>query len=209
MYEKIFGTKYTNPELFELHAEELEPFETASGGFCPSEREGFEEIRLSYKKKVENKDGTIEVRDPDYYIEIISSTGSDGNIKYKFNLKKTVNSRFPDVPFYVHFVNDRTYALDSAGNKIEYDEDILQDYMYRYKISGTDIYFLKPYFRTFDIAATIHYNSNFNLSDIREDIENAIQKNFGLDKAEIGKSVSKSKIIKTIMNCVGVESGNI
>lgn len=209
LYEKIFGTKYTNPELFELHAEELEPFETASGGFCPSEREGFEEIRLSYKKKVENKDGTIEVRDPDYYIEIISSTGSDGNIKYKFNLKKTVNSRFPDVPFYVHFVNDRTYALDSAGNKIEYDEDILQDYMYRYKISGTDIYFLKPYFRTFDIAATIHYNSNFNLSDIREDIENAIQKNFGLDKAEIGKSVSKSKIIKTIMNCVGVESVNI
>jgi uncharacterized phage protein gp47/JayE len=68
---------------------------------------------------------------------------------------------------------------------------------------------LKPYFRTFDIAATIHYNSNFNLSDIREDIENAIQKNFGLDKAEIGKSVSKSKIIKTIMNCVGVESVNI
>ena len=209
LYEKIFGTKYTNPELFELHAEELAAFETEDGGFCPREANALNEVRLTYKKKVEDKSGNVEIRSPDYYIEIASSNGSDGNIKYKFYLKKTVDSRFPDVPFYVHFVNDRTYALDSAGNKVEYDEDILQQYMYKYKIAGTDIYFLKPYFRTFDVAATIHYNANFNLSNIRQDVENAIQNIFSLDKAEIGKSVSKSKIIKTIMNCVGVESVNI
>ena len=209
LYEKIFGTKYTNPEFFELHSEELEEYETEDGGFCPREQNDLSEVRLTYKKKVEDAEGNVEIRDPDYYIEIYSSTGEDGNIKYKFNLRKTVNSRFPDVPFYVHFVNDRTYALDAAANKIEYDEDILQQYMYKYKIAGTDIYFLKPYFRTYDIAATIHYNSNFNLSNIKEDIEHAIQSNFSLEKAEIGKSVSKSKIIKTIMNCVGVESVNI
>jgi len=209
LYEKIFGTKYTNPALFELYEEELADYETEDGGFCPREEDDLSEIRLTYKKKVEKDNGEIEIRDPDYYIETVASTGADGNIKYKFNLKKTVNSKFPDVPFYIHFINDRTYAIDMAGNKVEYDEDILQDYMYKYKISGTDIYFLKPYFRTYDIAATIHYNSNFNLSNIKAEIENAINNNFGLEKAEINKSVSKSKIIKTIMNCSGVESVNI
>ena len=116
---------------------------------------------------------------------------------------------FPDVPFYIHFVNDRTYALDASGNKKEYDEDELQEYMSKYKITGTDIYFLKPYFKTFDIAATIHYNSNFNLSDLKEEISNAIDENFGFEKADINKNISKSKIIKTLMNCHGVESVNI
>ena len=205
MYEKIFGTKYTNQEFFELYEEELEPFMTEDGGFCPREANDYNKIKLTYKKKM--PDGTI--RKPDYYIEVSSSTGSDGNIKYKFSLRKTADSMFPDVPFYIHFVNDRTYALDASGNKKEYDEDELQEYMSKYKITGTDIYFLKPYFKTFDIAATIHYNSNFNLSDLKEEISNAIDENFGFEKADINKSVSKSKIIKTLMNCHGVESVNI
>ena len=205
LYEKIFGTKYTNQEFFELYEEELEPFMTEDGGFCPREANDYNKIKLTYKKKM--PDGTI--RKPDYYIEVSSSTGSDGNIKYKFSLRKTADSMFPDVPFYIHFVNDRTYALDASGNKKEYDEDELQEYMSKYKITGTDIYFLKPYFKTFDIAATIHYNSNFNLSDLKEEISNAIDENFGFEKADINKSVSKSKIIKTLMNCHGVESVNI
>ena len=205
LYEKIFGTKYTNQEFFELYEEELEPFMTEDGGFCPREANEYDKIKLTYKKKM--PDGTI--RKPDYYIEVSSSTGSDGNIKYKFNLRKTADSMFPDVPFYIHFVNDRTYALDASGNKKEYDEDELQEYMSKYKITGTDIYFLKPYFKTFDIAATIHYNSNFNLSDLKEEISKAIDENFGFEKADINKNVSKSKIIKTLMNCHGVESVNI
>ena len=205
LYKKIFGTKYTNPDLFELYKDDIEQYETEEGGFCPREEDDYNKIKFTYKKKM--PDG--KVRDPDYFIEINHYTDAGGNIKYKFNLKKTQMSKFPDAPFYIHFTNDRTYALDSAGNKIEYDEDILQNYMKNYKISGTDIYFLKPFFKTFDIAATIHYNTNFNLSDIKVGINKAVEENFGFDKADINKNVSKSKIIKTIMNVPGVESVNV
>ena len=57
MYEKIFGTKYTNQEFFELYEEELEPFMTEDGGFCPREANEYNKIKLTYKKKM--PDGTI------------------------------------------------------------------------------------------------------------------------------------------------------
>ena len=46
LYEKIFGTKYTNQEFFELYEEELEPFMTEDGGFCPREANEYDKIKL-------------------------------------------------------------------------------------------------------------------------------------------------------------------
>lgn len=207
LYKKIFGTTETNTELYNLYGDITDDYLTDEGCFCPKPDDP---IVFTYKKRVFKEDeGIYEIRDPDYYIEISTVKNEAGLNQYSFYLKKTPESKFPDTPFYIHFINDRSCLLDDNYNKVEYDEDILQQYMRNYKITGTDIYFLKPYFRTYDIAATIHYNSNFNLSDIREEINRKIDENFGLTSADIAKPVSKSKIIKTIMNCVGVESVNV
>jgi hypothetical protein len=161
-------------------------------------------LEFTYRILVNNVSTT-----PDYYIDANKITTSSGGSGYQFTLNKTTNSNFQDAAFYVHIINDRTYETDSSGNIISLEEDTLQNYMDSYKISGMELNILKPYFKTFDIAASITYNRNFSKTTVKSAVETAIAKEYSLANMEIGNSISKSKIYKTIMNIDGVEKVDI
>lgn len=141
----------------------------------------------------------------DYYIDAVG----DNTSNYNFYIYKTDNSSFPDCEFYMHFIQDRTYETDSDGNIVKTDEYYLQNYMNKHKISSTDIIFSKPYFKTFDISATIIYNDNYTYSDVKERVENAIEDEYNIENYSIGNSILKSSIYKIITNIDGVEGVNI
>lgn len=208
-YKTIFGTSATNNSLYTLYPKDMFPAEcVVSEGddyyYCPTEDKPLE---FTYRKLVETADSegnsSISSRAADYYITAEGTPNGD-QTSYRFTLHKTENSRFPDTYFYVHFVNDRTYEFDSNGKKIETDEDILQSYMRNYKISGTDVTFTKPYFRTYDVAATITYNSNFSEAEVVSKVNSAVDELCGLEKADIAGSMSRAKILKAIMGVDGV-----
>ena len=81
--------------------------------------------------------------------------------------------------------------------------------MNKHKISGTDITFIKPYFRPYDIAATIKYNQNFPEAEVVQAVNKAIDDVCDIKYSEIAGSMSRAKILKAIMNCDGVEDCKI
>jgi hypothetical protein len=81
--------------------------------------------------------------------------------------------------------------------------------MDKYKISGTDITFISPYFRTYDVAATIKYNANFSEAEVVQAVNKAVDDICNIKYSEIAGSMSRAKILKAIMNCDGVEDCKI
>lgn len=211
----ILGTNKTNADLYDLYPQEL--FDTdnivyiddTEYFYCPTMDKP---ITFKYRKMVEQleDDGSITMvsREADYYITIEGAANGDQK-SYRFAINKTENSRFPDSYFYVHFINDRTYDFDETGKVMETDEVELQSYMDKYKISGTDITFVKPYFKTYDIAATIKYNANFSEPEVVANVNKAVDEVCGLKNSEIAGSISRAKILKSIMNVDGVEDCKI
>lgn len=214
-YKVFLGTNKTNPELYTLYpsdmfkSDNIISVSTEEYYYCPTEDDP---LKFTFRKLVENdsddSDGRTESRAADYYISTEESSNGD-QYSYRFSINKTENSKFPDSYFYVHFINDKTYDYDSSGKIKETDETVLQNYMYDYKISGTDIIFLKPYFKTYDVAATISYNTNYSESEVTESVNDAVDKVCDLSYAEIAGNMSRAKILKAIMNCDGVEDCKI
>lgn len=211
LYKNLFGTNVSNSELYRLYPrEDFARFviEEPNGEYyyCPTEDHPLE---FTYRKLVETVNPetgevTYESREADYYIEVDeSSNGGDQHV-YRFSIVKTNNSRFPDTYFYMHFINNKQYDFDINNNLKETDDTVLQNYMKKYKISGTDVIFLQPYFRTYDIAATITYNPNFSETEVVQSVRTAVQKVCQLKDSEIAGSMSRAKILKAIMNSAGV-----
>lgn len=216
-YKVLFGTSATNNEFYQLYPADMfdsdNIFYEDDGEtywYCPTVDKPLE---FTYRKLISNFDEenqitTYESRPADYYIKIESAMNGD-QYAYKFLLCKTENSKFPDLPFYVHFVNDRTHEYDANGKIIETDETVLQNYMKKHKISGTDITFIKPYFKPYDVAATIKYNQNFPEAEVVQAVNKAIDEVCDIKYSEIAGSMSRAKILKAIMNCDGVEDCKI
>ena len=153
--------------------------------YCPSAEYP---LRFTYRKMVNG------VSTPaDYYI-----TYNNANKKYL--LTKTEYSKFPSSDFYVHFINDR------SSEEVEIDEKSLNAYMNDKKISGMDLYVARPYFKGYDIKATVYYNANFSEASVRSVVEDSVKKLCSIENAEIGGYISQAKIIKEIMNVDGVEN---
>ena len=219
IYKQFLGTNRTNSELYTLYPPEA--FNSDNVNYISDDEYFYaptvdSPLTFKYRKLVEvveqDEDGTTNVslvsRPADYYITIEETKNGD-QMSYRFILNKTENSKFPDVFFYVHFINDKTYDYDSNGKVIETDETVMQSYMEKYKISGTDITFVSPYFRTYDIVATIRYNGNFSEAKIVQDVNDAVDKICDIEKAEIAGTMSRAKILKAIMNVDGVEDCKI
>jgi hypothetical protein len=215
-YKNFLGTNITNSELYKLYPKSMfdeslvHTVSTSEYYYAPT---ASLPLKITYRKLVSKTiDGvTTEVSTyPDYYIKSSGKKNdSERSNYYTFTLCKTENSNFQDTPFYVNIVNDRTYELDINKNSIELEEDTLQTYMNKYKISGMEINFLKPYFKTFDIGADITYDRNFAASTIKSTVEAALKEEFSLSNMKISQSISKSKIYKIIMNVSGVNSVKI
>ena len=210
MYKLFFGTNLTNPDLYELYPADMFPEEDIIGieegefteptkdeegnyigeyFYCPSQNSP---LVFTYRKIV---DGVS--KPADYYIQYDS-----GNNQYL--LTKTPNSSFPSSDFYMHFVNDRSSLTD-----LEIDEKTLNAYMKDKKISGMDLYYAKPYFKGYDIKATVYYDANFTEANIRSLVEQALKDLCSIEKADIGGYMSQAKIIKEIMAIDGVENVTI
>lgn len=214
LYKNLLGTNVSNSEFYRLYPKEnFSRFVVEENGeyyYCPTEDYPLE---FTYRKLIEIKDEetgevSYESREADYYIDVDEASNGD-QYSYTFKIVKTNNSRFPDTYFYMHFVNNKQYDFDASNNVKETDDTVLQNYMKKYKISGTDVIFLQPYFRTYDVAATIKYNPNFSESEVVQSVRAAVQKVCQLKDAEIAGSMSRAKILKAIMNSNGVDDCKI
>lgn len=198
LYKELLGTNLQNTSLYTLYPKSIMDSDniiTVSDGvyyYAPTEKKPLV-FKYRTMKTVNSVSTSVS---PDYYVK------HDGT---KFYLCKTTDSNFQDAPFYLHFVNDRDYEVNSAGNSVTLEEDTLQNYMSKYKISGMEITFLKPYFKTFDVFGTVTYNRNFTEAQVTENVNTALNNAFSIDSMNIGKSLSRSKVSKIITNIDGVE----
>lgn len=236
-YKKMFGTSRTNPDFYALFPREemlkinnenivitniLKDEETNSydgdledGEYYYSPTEYGKALIFKYREYSENEKYSVTdkkvSRWGDYFIDF---DGTDFDSGYSFKIVKTdVSNVFPDSYFYLHFLNDRTFdpARKNVENGLLTDEDALQNYIENKKIISTEVNFLKPYFRTFDIEATITYDPNFSLDNVKKTVESKFDEEFSLkgETINIGNSISKSKIYQFLLNIDGVRGVNI
>lgn len=214
LYKNFLGTNLTNSDFYKLYPKEdfnnfIVNINEEEYFYCPTQDIP---LKFNYRKLIEviNEDGTRSVvsREADYYINVNESSNGEQYI-YSFDIVKTDNSKFPDTYFYIHFINNKSYDFDDNNNVKETDDTIIQNYMEKYKISGTDVIFLQPYFRTYDIAATIKYNPNFSETEVVQSVKKAVSDVCDLKYSEIAGSMSRAKILKAIMNCNGVDDCKI
>jgi hypothetical protein len=195
VYKLFFGTSKTNSEFYRLYPRSLisedNIIEISEDEYyyCPTLGKP---LVFKYRNIVNGVS-----RSSDYYITYNKSSG-------KFLIVKTDESLFPTTSFYIHFVNDRSSLTD-----LECDEKTINEYMNDKKISGMELYLAKPYFKGYDIKATIYYNANYAESTIKNAVEEAIENLCSIKNAEIGGYMSQAKIIKEIMACNGVENVTI
>ena len=212
MHRILFGTSNTNSELYKLYPIDMfdsrnivglddqgnfiEPTYDTDGNitceyfYCPVESYP---LHFTYRTMV--KENGVEVSKPgDYYVTYNQDSET-------YLLAKTENSLFPSADFYMHFINDRSSLVD-----LECDEKTINEYMNDKKISGMDLYLAQPYFRGYDIKATVYYNANYSEATVKAAVETKVKKLCGIENAEIGGYMSQAKIIKEIMSCEGVEN---
>ena len=210
-YKLLLGTNKTNPTLYNLYPKET-MIELNSENIIATMDENSDEyfycpmpghhLKFIYRTFVDDALETSKYGD--YFISA-EPNGENGFADgYTFYINRTTHSHFPDKEFYLHFVNDRTYELNR-----NIDEDAINSYMEKYKIIGTELRFLKPYFKTFDVVGSISYNANYNVDTIKAAVTNAITSAYGvsaLDKLKFSKSVYRSDIFKLVLGVSGVDS---
>lgn len=229
-YRNMFGTNKTNTEFYNLYPKEKmvgisynedDEFDYLNDNevvcylntdhteyfYCPTKKH---HLKFVYRGFVDyqNKESHF----GDYYVSYQGKSDGTFTGGYNFFLNKTKYSTFPDCPFYLHFVNDRTYEYKRTSGIYKTEQDMITEYMTNYKITGIEINFLKPYFKTFDIVATINYNANYDLVTVRTNVEQALNSKYkiqNISNINIGNKIYRSDIFKTILGVTGVESAEI
>lgn len=229
-YRNMFGTNKTNTEFYNLYPREKmvgisynEDDETdylndedvvcylnddhTEYFYCPTKKH---HLKFVYRDFIDyqNKESHF----GDYYVSYEGRSDGTFTGGYNFFLNKTKYSTFPDCPFYLHFINDRTYEYKRTSGLYKTEQDIITEYMTNYKITGTEINFLKPYFKSFDIVAAINYNANYDLTTIKTNVEQALNSKYkiqNISNINIGNKIYRSDIFKTILGITGVDSAEI
>lgn len=217
LYRKLFGTNKTNPEFYALYPREAMEKVNGSGIVTylgSDENEYFysplKNLPLKFIYRNYTNELKTESKFGDYFINISGSGFDEGG--YRFYFEKTDNADFPDIPFYLHFVNDRSYEYKRIKKGYKTEQDVIEEYLKKYIITGTEINFLKPYFKTFDISAKVNYNANYNLYTIKSNVENALIDKYKISSIKdinIDTTIYRSDIFKTILSVEGVDSCEI
>lgn len=217
-YLHLFGTNKTNPDFYNLYPKDvmtnknyglnsIDVIQNVGDDeyfYCPVPNH---HLKFVYRNYLDSSKSTSKFGD--YYI---SATGSNFTTGYNFYLNKTPWASFPDSEFYVHFVNDRTYEYKRTSGSYQTEEDIIDEYMTDYRITGMETHLLKPYFKPFDITAIVNYNANYDMITIRTNVENALTSKYAITNINnfgISTSIYRSDIFKTILDIEGVESVQI
>lgn len=80
--------------------------------------------------------------------------------------------------------------------------------MKKYMIAGTELKFLNPYFKTFDISGVVYYDPNYDISVVKNNINLALENKYTISNIKnitIGNKVYLSDIVKIISNINGVD----
>lgn len=216
-YKMLFGTNKTNKEFYTLYPKDemlkindeniISYIDEGSGNENSADREYFYcpkpkyHLKFIYRTFIDSS--KTESKFGDYYITCENNGNHGFNDGYKFFINKTEGSVFPDKGFYLHFINDRTYEPNRNT-----EEDVLNEYMKKHQIIGTEFHVLKPYFKTFDIKGVVKYNANYSVSDIKPKVENALKEKYRISSVkdlDIGNSIYRSDIFKTILSLEGVD----
>ena len=115
-----------------------------------------------------------------------------------------LTSDMPDGDFYIHFIWDRR-------NETGLGENTYQTYLNNSKIIGVENVFKQTKFTTFYITGTVYYSSNYSRAVVKDSVETALSKqlNFinsdNVVKRDYGESLSKSEVLKIMLDEDGVE----
>lgn len=217
-YLHLFGTNITNPEFYNLYPkDEMTSYSLNASDvvvkisddeyfYCPTDIHP-----LKFVYRTFTSDDKSESKFGDFYITAEPKNSEMENFAggYDFYLNKTSYANFPDINFYVHYINDRTYEYQRTNGTYQTEEDVLSNYMDQYRITGMDSYFIKPYFKTFDIVGTVNYNANYDVSTVKSNIESALKAKYSIKNISdftIGKEIYRSDVFKTVLGVEGVES---
>lgn len=216
-YKTLFGTNKTNSNLYKLYPKECMDETIVINGedgeywYSPTIDSHNVKHNVIFKYRYyEGEDlfGEPVSRYADYYIDVEESEperdiNKENGYIYKFKINKTETSNFPDTGFYLHYMHDRSPLTEP-----QLEENIIQKYMQKYMIAGTDINILKPYFKTFDIEAKIYFNANYDEEVIKTNLENAFKSKYQINNIKnivIGNKIYLSDITMMMMNTTGVE----
>jgi len=201
-FKVLFGTNKSNPEFYALYPKDIMPEENIIENDDTYWYSPVADKELVFKYRVFTDSSKQESKFADYYISC--SKNSDDGFDYSFRLEKTDTSTLPDGYFYMHYINDRTY--DKLKNEI--DEVKINKYMEKYMIAGTELKYLNPYFKTFDIYGNVYYNENYNKSNIKNEIDKKLNDEYKIGNIKnigIGNKIYLSDIINIISSVDGVE----
>ncbi|MFW6225425.1 MAG: hypothetical protein ACOC1O_00865 [bacterium] len=137
----------------------------------------------------------------DYYLEYNDYDTDTKVLELKVN--NNPNNVFPDYEFFVHYIADRRHIFkdsETEKNKINTNEDFLQNYLYPFTFTGVTNVVKRPVFDTFDIKYTLYYYKNFSEISVKTKIENALRNKYSIAKAGLGKTIRKSDVVKIIMD---------
>jgi hypothetical protein len=113
-------------------------------------------------------------------------------------------SSMPDGNFYVHFIWDRR-------NEAGLGENTYQTYLDNSKIIGVENIFRQTRFTPFYITGTVYYNESYSRAVVQDAVNTAIEEEYsfvnsdGDVKRDYGQDVSRSQVLKTMLNIDGVE----
>lgn len=113
-------------------------------------------------------------------------------------------SNMPDGNFYIHFIWDRR-------NEAGLGETTYQDYLENAKIIGVENIFKQTRITPFYIVGTVYYDENYSQTVVKTSVEIAISGEYsfvnsiGTVKRDYGQSVSRSQVLKTMLDIDGVE----
>jgi hypothetical protein len=113
-------------------------------------------------------------------------------------------SGMPDGDFYTHFIWDRR-------NEAGLGETTLQNYLDGFKIIGIENVFKETRFTPFYISGTVYYSDSYSMAVVKSAVETAIEEEYkfvnssNVVKRDYGKSLSRSEMLKTILDIDGVE----
>jgi hypothetical protein len=144
----------------------------------------------------------------DYYLHYNSTR--DAMDLIKLNATQLSSGETPDVSimpdgnFYSHFIWDR--RGDTGLGETTY-----QNYLNNAKIIGVENIFKQTRFTPFYISGTIYYNADYSKALVKDTVETAITENYSfvdssnVIKRDYGRQLSKSEVLKTILDIDGVE----
>jgi len=180
---------------------------TATNGsyikFSPQAENAEEELQL-----IITEDGDSHYHYPtgDYYFNYNVTTNMMELMRANFvqlgNEVPTL-SNLPDGDFYIHFIWDR--REETTG------EDTYQTYLDNSKIISVENIFKQTKFSIFYITGIVYYKSSYSRAVVKDAVESALEEKYSLRDSnsvvqrDYGKSISRSQVLKVMLDVVGVE----